>query len=196
MRKKAVGGALHAFVQEQHSSAGAIVPFVRFNLFKRVIAREEKGVSEYRTRRILAVASGGGHWEQLLILQPAFSGCDVHYATTLEGLADHSRLANAHLIPDCNRDEKLRILYSAFSLFRLLMRIRPDVVVTTGALPGLLALMIARRFGIRTVWIDSIANAEEMSLAGQTAGRHSDLWLSQWPDVARAAGADYSGAVL
>lgn len=37
---------------------------------------------------ILAVASGGGHWIQLLRLAPAFAGADVHYATTDPSAAD------------------------------------------------------------------------------------------------------------
>ena len=32
-------------------------------------------------RRVLAVASGGGHWVQLMRLRPAFEGTDIHYAT-------------------------------------------------------------------------------------------------------------------
>ncbi len=34
-----------------------------------------------RRVRVLAVASGGGHWVQLLRLRPAWEGCDVAYAT-------------------------------------------------------------------------------------------------------------------
>ena len=37
------------------------------------------------TRRVLAVASGGGHWIQLLRLSPAWEGCAVTYVTTTDG---------------------------------------------------------------------------------------------------------------
>ena len=39
-------------------------------------------------KRILAVASGGGHWIQLYRLRPAFDGCDVTWATTQAGFRD------------------------------------------------------------------------------------------------------------
>ena len=39
-------------------------------------------------RRVLAVASGGGHWVQLLRLRPAFEGCDVTYACVRPAYAD------------------------------------------------------------------------------------------------------------
>jgi UDP-N-acetylglucosamine:LPS N-acetylglucosamine transferase len=90
----------------------------------------------------------------------------------------------------------LSIVASAFQIALLLFRFRPHVVVTTGALPGLIAIALAKRLGARTIWIDSIANAEEMSLAGQHARKHADLWLTQWPQVAADSGATFHGALL
>lgn len=149
-----------------------------------------------RPVRVLAIASGGGHWDELMFLRPAWSACDVHYATTIRGLARRAGLDRAHLVPDCNRNAKLEVVRSAACLLHLLVRLRPDVVVTTGALPGLLALILGKTLGARTVWIDSVANAEEMSLAGLKARRHCDLWMTQSPAVAKASGARYAGAVL
>jgi len=145
---------------------------------------------------VLMVASAGGHWQQLMLLREAFDGRDVHYATTLRGLALQSGATPAHLIPDCNRNAPIATLLATFHIALLLVRLRPRMIVTTGALPGLIAIAVGRRLGARTVWIDSIANAEEMSLAGMKARTHADLWLSQWPQVARDTGADYAGSVL
>jgi hypothetical protein len=50
--------------------------------------------------------------------------------------------------------------------------------------------------GARTIWVDSVANAEEMSMSGKLARRFAHLWLSQWEHVAGAEGAEYAGAVL
>ena len=73
------------------------------------------------------------------------------------------------------------------------------VFVTTeeaGALPGVVALALGRAMGARTVWIDSVANAAEMSLSGRLARRVAHLWLTQWEHVARDSGAEYAGSVL
>ena len=40
------------------------------------------------TRRLLAIASSGGHWQQLMRMRPAFAGTEVTYATTLAGLPE------------------------------------------------------------------------------------------------------------
>ncbi|PWJ12881.1 UDP-N-acetylglucosamine--LPS N-acetylglucosamine transferase [Jannaschia seohaensis] len=147
-------------------------------------------------RRVLAVASAGGHWMQLMMLRPAWARHEVTWITTLEGLAEQAGLAPARLVPDCNRDTPLRALGCGALLLWHVLRLRPHAVVTTGALPGVLALAAGRLVGARTIWIDSVANAQEMSASGRLAARVATHRLSQWPEVARAEGAEYAGSVL
>ena len=73
---------------------------------------------------------------------------------------------------------------------------RPDVIISTGAAPGYIALRIGKLIGAKTVWLDSIANAEELSLSGAMAGRYADLWLTQWAHLAGENGPYFRGAVL
>jgi UDP-N-acetylglucosamine:LPS N-acetylglucosamine transferase len=100
------------------------------------------------------------------------------------------------VIPDGNRSQPLRLLWCVLRIALLLIRLRPDVVVSTGAAPGFFALRLGRLFGARTVWVDSVANAEELSMSGQMAGRYADLWLTQWQHLARPDGPLYRGSVL
>ena len=85
---------------------------------------------------------------------------------------------------------------SACQVLWVIVTERPKVVVTTGAAPGWFAIAIARRFGAKTVWLDSFANGEELSLSGQKAGPHADLWLTQWPELAREGGPECAGSLL
>src|SRR5688572_14123026 len=109
--------------------------------------------------KILALSSGGGHWVQLLRLRPAFDGCDVTYATVRPSYRADIDSSPFHVIPECNRSHKLRMLRCAFSVMVLLLRLRPDVVVSTGAAPGYFGIRFGRWLGIRTIWVDSVANA-------------------------------------
>ncbi len=152
--------------------------------------------SKTSSKKIIAIASGGGHWQQLMLMRPAFAGQQVLFLTTLAGLPEQFDATPARIIPDCNRDEKRQILRCANALLRLMIRERPDVVISTGALPGVMALALGRLFGARTIWVDSVANAEEMSMSGKLAKRVAHLWMSQWDHVAQEAGAEYAGAVL
>lgn len=163
-----------------------------------------------RQRRVLAVASGGGHWIQLRRLRPAWAGCAVTYVTTRAGYRDEV-LRDAegagqgvprprfHTVVDANRWQHFRLLRQLAAIAWIMLRTRPHAIVTTGAAPGYFAIRIGRLLGARTIWVDSIANAEELSLSGQRAGPHVDLWLTQWEHLAAPEGEigpSYAGAVL
>lgn len=85
---------------------------------------------------------------------------------------------------------------TARSLARIIWSERPDIIISTGAAPGYLALRLGRIMGARTIWLDSIANVEHLSMSGFRIGRSADLWLTQWPHLARPEGPHYEGAVL
>lgn len=156
-------------------------------------------------RRVLAVASGGGHWIQLRRMRPAWAGCAVTYVTTRPGYRDEiardagetgeGRPAPRFLtVPDANRWQKLRLVRQLAAIAWIVLRTRPHAIITTGAAPGYFAIRIGRLLGARTVWVDSIANAEELSLSGRQAGPHADLWLTQWEHLAVPEGAGPEGA--
>lgn len=147
-------------------------------------------------RRVLAVASGGGHWVQLMRLRPAFAGTEIHYATVDASARAMVAPAAVHLYPDANKDTRLRLVLAALALALIVIRVRPHVVISTGAAGGYLAIRIARLLGARTVFIDSIANTRQLSVSGRLAQRVADLVLSQWPGVAASTGAEFRGSVL
>lgn len=148
-----------------------------------------------RRMKLLAVASGGGHWVQLLRLRPAYSHHEVTYVSTNAAYAKEvdRRLL---VVTDANMTEKLRLLRMFAEMLWLLIRERPDVIVTTGAAPGFAAIVFGRLIGSKTIWIDSIANSEELSSSGRQAGRFAHLWLTQWEHLAKPSGPQFWGAVL
>lgn len=84
----------------------------------------------------------------------------------------------------------------ALKLFWIVLLKRPDVVVSTGAAQGYFACRFGKLFGARTLFVDSVANAEEMSLSAKLAMSHANKVFSQWPEVAAKSGAEYRGSVL
>jgi UDP-N-acetylglucosamine:LPS N-acetylglucosamine transferase len=147
-------------------------------------------------QRVLAVASGGGHWIQLLRMSPAFAGQDMAYVTTLASCRPQVGGARFYVVGDASRWNKFALLLMAMKVLWILVRERPRIVISTGAAPGYFALRIGKLLGARTIWVDSIANAEKLSMSGRSIGRHADLWLTQWPHLARPEGPHFCGAVL
>jgi len=147
-------------------------------------------------RRILAVASGGGHWVQLLRLRPAFSGHHTAYATVRPEYRSELGDEPFYVINDATRWDKLGLLRMALRLCWIVLRERPDVVVSTGAAPGYFALRLGKLIGARTIWLDSIANVEQLSMTGAMLRGRADLWLTQWEHLASAQGPQHLGSVL
>jgi UDP-N-acetylglucosamine:LPS N-acetylglucosamine transferase len=150
-------------------------------------------------KKVMAVASGGGHWVQMRRILPAFAGCEtVHVSVgpvpASEGLEAPARAYRVH---DVTRRNPLGLIRLVWQLARILRAERPDVVVTTGAAPGLMGIAVAKLITrSRTIWIDSVANTERLSLSGRMARPVADAWLVQWEHLARPGGPAFWGAVL
>ncbi|MDQ7012429.1 MAG: UDP-N-acetylglucosamine--LPS N-acetylglucosamine transferase [Planctomycetota bacterium] len=150
-----------------------------------------------KKKRILAVASGGGHFIELLRLSPAWSSCETHYLTSLPGHADSiASEARLHIVRDASRWNKAGVILMAIRIFWLLLRLHPRVIISTGAAPGYFALRFGKLFGGKTIWVDSMAAEDSFSLAGSLAKRYADLHLTPWPDLAVAGSRRYEGSVL
>lgn len=147
-------------------------------------------------KKVMAVASAGGHFVQLLRMSPAFANHQTHWVSTNRGLAAKVPFGTFAAVRDASMWDKPGLLVMALQMAWQVLRYRPDVVITTGAAPGFFAIVFGRLLRIRTIWIDSVANAEELSLAGRKVARWTDHWLTQWPELARENGPHYIGSVL
>lgn len=145
----------------------------------------------------MAVASGGGHWVQLSRLVPAIQHHDCLWLTTMSVSNAPCGKRDVVRIEDFSRSDPIRMMKASAHIWKIVRDFRPDVVITTGAAPGLVTLALARLLGARTIWLESIANAEKLSMSGQIAGRIANLRLTQWPHLAkRHARLHYFGQVL
>lgn len=147
-------------------------------------------------KKVLLVASHGGHWVQLNLLSEAFKGMNVEFASTNPALSSEVLPSRFYVVPDANLSEKFKLLKLMLVMFCVLLKSRPDYVLSTGAAPGFFALLFGRMLGAKTIWVDSCANADVMSVSGQKAKWVADVWLTQWPHLAHPNGPQYWGAVL
>lgn len=131
-----------------------------------------------------------------MLVVAGFDDAHIVYANTIDGLAEKSGVSPAHVVTDCNRDKPMANVKSAWDVFRIIRTQRPDIVISTGAAPGLIALVIGKLFGAKTIWLDSVANSEQLSLSGKMAGKIADLWLTQWSHLSTPKGPTYFGSVL
>lgn len=163
-----------------------------------------------RIPKILAISSAGGHWVQLQRMRTAWDDCDVVYVTTKESYREDldkdaedrgQTLPRFYRIVDANRWQKFRLIRQLLGIAYVLLRERPNVIISTGAAAGFFALKLGKLFGARTVWVDSIANVESLSMSGAKSKNCADLWLTQWEHLAETKepntrSPEYKGSVV
>lgn len=135
-------------------------------------------------KKILAISSSGGHWIQLNRLRTAFEGNSVIYASTDPSLSQTIN-EKFYSLKDANISDKFSLIVLACQVFFLLLKERPDIVISTGAAPGFFALFFGKLLGKKTIWVDSIANAKEISLTGKKVKHFADIYITQWKHLAK-----------
>ena len=158
-------------------------------------------MGDVRQLKICVGASAGGHMNQLLSLlgasdiwpqRPSF------YVTTLPQLAEKlEKLGPTFVLGECNRQQPFKAFVIFLKALKLVLSERPDVVITTGALPLAIVCLISKIFGAKIIWIDSIANVEKISMSGALVRRFSDLFITQWPELEKKySNVKYLGTLL
>jgi UDP-N-acetylglucosamine:LPS N-acetylglucosamine transferase len=153
-------------------------------------------VESRERKKVLFISSCGGHWKQMRRIEPAFEGFIKCYAVTDSSYSQFVPNELFYSLPDASMWNKYRLIWQALNVLWLLIRIRPNVVITTGASVGFFALFFAKKMGKKTIWLDSLANAEKMSLSASKVKLYADLWLTQWEHLAKPEGPFFYGSVL
>jgi beta-1,4-N-acetylglucosaminyltransferase len=149
--------------------------------------------------KICLACSPGGHLTQMQRLMPAFEGRDYFFVTFKSDYSRH--LERAYLI-DYRLGyirERLTWLKTIFIAFRILVKERPDVVISTGG--GEIAIpfcYIGKLMGAKVIFIETLARVSTRSAAGKLVYRIADLFLVQWETLLKEYGrkAQYWGSVV
>lgn len=147
-------------------------------------------------KRVLLISSAGGHWIQMRRLESAFIGFDLFYTATDPTYCQLFPSKRFFSVPDASRWNKFKLIWQAIKILGIILYLRPGIVLSTGAAPGFFALFFAKKLGAKTIWVDSIANVESLSLSGTKVQPYADLWLTQWEHLAKPEGPHYYGSVL
>jgi UDP-N-acetylglucosamine transferase subunit ALG13 len=145
--------------------------------------------------RICLAASGGGHLRQLLDLQPFWQKHDYFFVTEDIALgrsvaSDHRTHFVAHVALGQARLGKPAAMVAAafrnaWQSIRIVLRERPDVVLTTGAGSVFWTVLFSRVLGAKVVVIDSFARFEGRSAFAKIAGPLAHLRVAQSAAVHR-----------
>ncbi|MDO8301773.1 MAG: PssD/Cps14F family polysaccharide biosynthesis glycosyltransferase [Sedimentisphaerales bacterium] len=148
--------------------------------------------------KICLAASAGGHLTQLLKLAQSWAGYDTVFVTTGEAVAGElAKRGAVHVVGECNRSMPLKTFRVFLRCVKIVLKERPDVILSTGAAAGCMVCFLGKLRGAKVIWMDSITNTEKLSLSGRMVRHIADLFLVQWPQLAaKYKNVEYVGSVI
>ena len=109
---------------------------------------------------------------------------DYFYFTFSGSVADEmAKTARVFSIPNIVRHNPLSWLVGAFLSLVIVIRQRPDVVITTGAGIVVFFCVFAKLFGAKLIFIESMARIKSPTLTARMLYPFADLFLVQWPGL-------------
>lgn len=133
--------------------------------------------------RLLLVCSNGGHLGQLHKLRPWWGNCQRTWVTFDKADARHLLAGEQVRWGYYPTTRNLVNLLRNFGLaVRIMLRERPDVVVSTGAGVALPFFVLARLLGVRTVYLEVFDRLDSATLTGRLCRPFTDVFCLQWEE--------------
>jgi UDP-N-acetylglucosamine:LPS N-acetylglucosamine transferase len=148
--------------------------------------------------KICLAASAGGHLSQLLRLETAWKNHNTFFVTTSDVVRQRlQKSAEVYVVGECNRQHPLKVLLVLIRCIRIILRERPDVIISTGAAVGCIMCFLGKITGAKVIWVDSITNVDRLSLSGRLVRCIADLFLTQWRQLTvKYKNIEYVGEII
>ena len=144
-------------------------------------------------KKVMFIASTGGHLSELMQLAPCFKNYD--YSIVTEKTKSNIGLKKKHpnrvhyIIPGTYTTFVAKLIYP-FKLFincwislYLMIKLRPDVVVTTGCHNVGPMCCLAKIFRKKVIFIETFANSSSPTKAGKIIYKFADHFIVQWESM-------------
>ncbi len=141
------------------------------------------------------VSSSGGHFTQLeaYLSLSRIKVKKILVAPCNSKIIKGSTFCKIH---DTNRDDFIGILKYFFFFIYIIIKHKPDLIISMGAAPGALALIVGKCLFVKGIWVESIANAATPSLSGKLVKKIAKYWVTQSSDVNVNYGGLYYGKIF
>ena len=141
-------------------------------------------------KKVLFISSTGGHLSELLQLKSLFKKYDYHIIT--------EKTSSTISLKDKYGDKISFLIYGTkhymlsylwkvpvniFKSLYLYFKIRPKIVITTGAHTAVWMCYIAKLFRSKIIYIETLANIESKTLSGKLIYPIADKFIVQWESM-------------
>jgi UDP-N-acetylglucosamine:LPS N-acetylglucosamine transferase len=139
--------------------------------------------------KICFAASSGGHYEQLMMLEPimkAYKNSFIISEKTMYFTKENQ--IKAYLLPQINRKEKhfiWSVLKNCIISIYVYQKEKPNVIISLGALVTIPMSLIVKIRGGKIIYIESIAKVTSPTLTGKFLYKFADRFYVQWKSMLR-----------
>lgn len=138
-------------------------------------------------KKICFAASSGGHFEQLMMLEPLMNKYDSFLLTEkTEYSINKKDNKNTYYLKQVNRKEKtfvLKMLENTVISLKIFIKEKPDYMITTGVLAIIPMALIMKLFRRKIIYIESFAKISSPTLSGRFLYKYADQFYVQWKSM-------------
>ena len=141
-------------------------------------------------KKVLFIASTGGHLNELMQLAPMFDKYEYHIIT--EKTKSTNSLVNKYgkkidYLVYGTKDKKLvypfKFIFNCFKSLILYIKLRPSHIITTGTHTAVPICYIGKLFGSIIIFIETFANSKTKTLSGRMIYPIANLFIVQWKEM-------------
>lgn len=137
-------------------------------------------------KSVILTATGGGHLEQIKRLDGLRKKYKINYIVAKNDV--NRTMKDVYFVPDYRNHRRFikyfDMLGIFFKSFHLLRKLKPDVVISTGAASTYaLCLLQKKIFHRKVIYIESFACRNEGTATGKKVYRFADHFVVQWEEM-------------
>lgn len=141
-------------------------------------------------KKVLFISSTGGHLNELLQLKSIMNKYDSYLITektkSTISLKEEYKAKISYLIYGTKHNMltyPFKLLANCFKSLYFYFKIKPDVIVTTGAHSAGPMCCIGKIFGSKIIYIETFANIHSKTVTGRIVYKFADLFIVQWESM-------------
>ena len=143
-----------------------------------------------KKKRVLFIASTGGHLNELMQLEPMFKNYNYNIITEKDkstmSLKKTYGKKVSYLVYG-TKDYKFKYIfkfaYNCMKSLYLYIKIRPKIIITTGTHTAVPICYIGKLFGSKIIFIETFANRTSRTLSGRLIYPIANLFIVQWKEM-------------
>ncbi len=143
-----------------------------------------------KKKRIMFISSTGGHFSEMSQLKELTKKYDYYIVTEKTpniGYLKEKHPKKVSLLVYGTKDHMItypfKLLFNCFKSLFIYIKVRPKVIITTGAHTAGPMCCIGKIFGSKIIFIETMANISTKTITGRLIYKFADLFIVQWESM-------------